>query len=582
MTSKTLIRAGLFSAILALSASWSAISTAQISRAQTHAQLSLPELAPEHIAQDVKIIFDNRSGTQEYVAPTFDPFENLGDVAGTASLRTITQSTAINGQDLYDGAILDLSFFYNDSSGDPYAGGRFEAVTFLSGSHAPIVLRDSRALECASDVRHTSFDHGFHLNSGFYYPYGHYIGHSRFGRSSFGNRFSGRSFGRNFGRSGFSRFIGPGRFGRNGFARGFNRNRNGERAPNRGPNRDRADRRPNNDNGNRPPRRPRRDNRVADDVRNGQIRGGRGGNGQVRGGRTNPPTQGLNNGPQGNRGANRQNRTNRADRKARAQRIEHIINTRTSRPQRTSRPARSETRTNRADSNRAGANTANAPRTQTNRADYKKAATKKSAVKQAATKKTETKRSKAKQSAEKSSRSNRSNARNNASSRRSQGRASQRSNRETGHKQRNFFPNDFGYGTTHYSSRQVITSVQTDCTREDLLSVHISGDILEAALNNGLTLIAHDQYGQELPIFIPANYISGLSLALSGQYDNQLSRLDGRPPLTAPQGSFQSAPQNSVPSTTTPNGIIASCPAGTVYQPSNGTCLQEPVGAYPQ
>ena len=171
---------------------------------------------------------------------------------------------------------------------------------------------------------------------------------------------------------------------------------------------------------------------------------------------------------------------------------------------------------------------------------------------------------------------------NNASSRRSQGRAIQRSSRNVNRTRRNFFPNDFGYGTTHYSSRQVITSVQTDCTREDLLSVHISGDILEAALNNGLTLIAHDQYGQELPIFIPANYISGLSLALSGQYDNQLSRLDGRPPLTAPQGSFQSAPQNSVPSTTTPNGIIASCPAGTVYQPSNGTCLQEPVGAYPQ
>ena len=170
MTSKTLIRAGLFSAILALSASWSAISTAQISRVQTRAQLFLPELAPERIAQDVKIIFDNRSGTQEYVAPTFDPFENLGDIAGTASLRTITQSTAINGQDLYDGAILDLSFFYRDSSGDPYASGGFEAVTLLSGNHAPVVLRDSRALECASDVRHTSFDQGFHLNSGFYYP----------------------------------------------------------------------------------------------------------------------------------------------------------------------------------------------------------------------------------------------------------------------------------------------------------------------------------------------------------------------------------------------------------------------------
>ena len=67
MTSKTLIRAGLFSAILALSTSWSTISTAQISRVQTRAQLSLPELAPERIAQDVKIIFDNRSGTQEYV-----------------------------------------------------------------------------------------------------------------------------------------------------------------------------------------------------------------------------------------------------------------------------------------------------------------------------------------------------------------------------------------------------------------------------------------------------------------------------------------------------------------------------------
>jgi len=233
MTINPLIRASVASAILSLSATWGSAAFAQTSSAynaqydsqiQNGARTALPSLTSERIAQDVKIIFDNRSGTQEYVAPTFDPFENLSDIAGTASLRTITQSVSIDGQNLQNGAILDLAFFYNQIGGSPHAGGGFEKVLFQSGSYAPVVFKDYRALECAADVRHTSFDQGFHLNSGFYHPYGHYFGHSRFGPIGFSKRgisknlFSGRNF---FGRS----VLGGSAFGFNSFGgRNFGRN----------------------------------------------------------------------------------------------------------------------------------------------------------------------------------------------------------------------------------------------------------------------------------------------------------------------------------------------------------------------
>jgi len=246
MTSKKLIRVTLFSAILCLSTAWGAIAVAQDSRA------SLPDLSPEQIVQDVKITFDNRAGTQEYAAPTFDPFESRSDIAGSASLRTVTRAVSIDGQDLQDGAILDLAFYYNQIGDNPHADRGFETIVFLSGSTAANVLRDSRALECATDVQRTVFDDSFHYNAGFFHPYGHYYGHRRFGHRSYGRRLyrHNRGFGRrDYGHRGFGhdrfggwrrrdgRIVGGGR----GRGRGFERNRNDRRFDNDARSDDRRD-----------------------------------------------------------------------------------------------------------------------------------------------------------------------------------------------------------------------------------------------------------------------------------------------------------------------------------------------------
>jgi len=490
------MRTGVFSAILCLSAAWGAIDLTQEANAQDsriqNTRSSLPDLAPEQIVEDVKITFDNRAGTQEYAAPTFDPFESRSDIAGSASLRTVTHAVSIDGQDLQDGAILDLAFYYNQVSDNPHADRGFGEVAFLSGSQAPAVLRDSRALECATDVQQTSFDQGFHINSGFFYPYGHYYGHSRFGHRSIGSG----AFNRGFRHNGFSRSFGGRSFGGNSFSRndfggwrrrpsGFGRsvNRSEVRSRNRG--------------------------RRRNDARDNSARTG----------------QNFAENTEQSSAANTAANTNPKNRR---------------------RVRTQPTREGR-------------PRPPTSQARPKQAQPAQVSPKQAQPKQARPKAARPKiQPARTQPRS----------------------------KNFNFFPNDFGYNSrAYYGGRQVVTSVRTDCTREELLSVHIPAARLEAARFDGLTVLARDRQGQELPVFIPANYIEGLRLATSGQYDSRLMRFDGRPPLSSPQGQIQNQPQSSFPSRTTPNGIITSCPAGTIYQANNGTCLvdqNEPIGAYPQ
>ena len=51
------------------------------------------------------------------------------------------------------------------------------------------------------------------------------------------------------------------------------------------------------------------------------------------------------------------------------------------------------------------------------------------------------------------------------------------------------------------------------CAREENLSVHISYDRLEAALDTGLTIFVLDRDGQDIPVYIPPNYIEGFGIA---------------------------------------------------------------------
>ena len=565
MTFKNFARVGLFSAFLCLGVAWGAVSYAQDAN---NARAALPELTPEQITQDVKITFDQRSGTQEYAAPTFDPFEDRADLAGSASLRTVTQAVSIDGQALQDGAILDLAFFYNQIGDTPHANRGFETITFLNGDRAPNVLRDSRVLECSSDVQRTVFDQGFHGNSGFFYPYGHYAGHSGFGHRSIGrhrgfNRgFRHRGFGHNsFGHGNFRH----GNFGHGGFSgwrrgshrfggsRGFD-NRGRNRRGRDGRTRDRRDERFNNDQArSRDENRAERLNGISREEakrKNGRITG-----------------QPIKSDRFGN---NRQDDSSR--RRGRNERRNNARNAPQNRPD--IRPdIRDEPNPELRQQNRPTSQQSNARvkapariSSQPVKAPQPKGQTAKKRTKKSQIKKNQPKRSQPKKSPPKKAR---------IQPKRSKA-PKFKSQIRKGSKQFNFFPNDF----RHHGGRNVITSVSTDCTREDLLSVHIPAERLEAARFDGLTVLAIDRQGQELPVFIPANYIEGLRRATSGQFDGQLMRFRGRPPLSMPNdpqgadGFGVSRPvSQSVPSNITPNGIIASCPSGTIYQPDNGTCL---------
>ncbi|MEP1229555.1 MAG: hypothetical protein ABJG88_02650, partial [Litorimonas sp.] len=592
-----------FLAILCLSSSWHGVSHAQ------ERQASLTDLSPEQIAQDVKITFDRRIGTQEYTAPTFDPFENRSDIAGLASLRSVTQTVSIDGQTLQDGAILDLAFFYTQTGDNTHDGIGIESAAFLSGDIAPNILRDSRILECTSDVHSVVYDHSFHRNSGFFHPYGHYYGHIGFAHQSVGYR---SGFNRGFSHNSFTfSNLGIGswrrsssRFNRDSGFRNRNRNRNYRNRGNRRFDNDQDVRRLG-------------ASRAAAKRKNGRvigqpIKGGRvgvnrqreqnlrrGGSAQtgLRQSQINQNLAGQNLAGQNLTGQNltgqnptaqnivsqdqnRQTRTSRNNVRfnrsntrrqsdvqvRREQRDENTQNNKTIKPATrvAAQPPKNRTPKNTSTQRRksTGAEAqSQRKRVKSNKAQFKQTNSKQTKSKQTKSKQIKSKQAKPKQTRSKNS-ANKKRSNTNTGAKRFKSKSSQ-SNRP---KRFNFFPNDFGQGghyNGYYGGRSVITSARVDCAREELLSVHIPAERLEAARYDGLTIVAIDRQGQDFPIFIPANYIEGLRLTISGQYDDQLMRFEGRPPLTVPQ----TQPNQSS------NGLISTCPSGTIYDPNNGTCL---------
>jgi hypothetical protein len=109
-------------------------------------------------------------------------------------------------------------------------------------------------------------------------------------------------------------------------------------------------------------------------------------------------------------------------------------------------------------------------------------------------------------------------------------------------------------------TRNVVRNVDVQCAREEMLSIHISQERLDAARFDGLTVFVLDRQGQEVPVFVPPNYIEGFRQAVSGRVTPSVSYQEPR----------QSAPVYQAPS---PAIESAPCPAGTAKQ-SDGTCLQ--------
>jgi len=112
--------------------------------------LGFPDYTPAQIAADVTTQYNPRTGAREFLAPTFDPFEEDEDIAATVSLRSTDGARDLNNDPLVDGALLDVSVFYTDR-GDRRFGQTREAI-FLNGEVVPTVLRDGRELECSARV----------------------------------------------------------------------------------------------------------------------------------------------------------------------------------------------------------------------------------------------------------------------------------------------------------------------------------------------------------------------------------------------------------------------------------------------
>jgi len=472
---------------------------------------------------------------------------------------------------------VEIDFYYNSPSDDPYGGRNYSDAAFVSGDLAPVVLRDTRILECSTRVENVAYIHDIYYSPstysrfGIYQPYRHYTGHSSFG-FGFGSNYFGPGI--NFFNNNRSRF------GRNNFT----------------------------NNG--------RSFLPRTNLPNGGFRGS-----SVRRGLVSPLRTRI---ATGNTNANAVGTNTQTEISPTTQPAtpNNTVLRRREALSRIGAGGRNLTETNLRSPRRATtaapttSPTASAPNSVSSRQSLVRSRIQNSAAnqriqKQNATPRTPTqsvpKTNTSKNNTSKRASSSRSNSssskrnsfsRPNSSSRSSRSNTSSRSSfssrgassrlstpsRSSSIRSRrlNFFPND-GFG-----GRDIVTSRGVDCAREDRLSVFIPNDRLDAARFDGLTLIALDAQGGETPIYIPPNYIQGYRLAETGRVQPQgISPAPQHPAQPQFQQPGFQQPQFQQPGFQQPQfpqqGPLiepAPCPAGTLKQP-NGTCLQTSTTGYP-
>ncbi len=541
----------------------------------------LPSISAEQIARDVTTEFNPRTGARELVAASFDPFEEDPNLAGSLRLRSADGAVAVDGSRLSGGAIVEMDFYYNSPSDDPYGGRNYGDVSFVNGELAPVILRDTRVLECSTRVENVVYNHASYYDrgysSGIYRPYRHYAGHSGFG-FGFGNSYFGPGY-RSYGSRGYfgnNRSYGS----RNSYGTHGRRGSRGHR------NRDRADgRRDRDDDGRRA--RGERDDRARRNARRltdrdiderlsrvrsygtgrtpAEIEGRARGRTPMRAGNPSQRSRIRAASPRTDRAVSEQSQTPRQRLQNERSQTQPSVNRRTrTRNQRSQieRAPREDVQTR---------PTVNRETRSRNSTSPKKRSSSNASSRPKNIKTSPPKRSTPKRNSAPKQRSSRRSSSPKKSIKRSA--PSRRSSSNTSKRKLNFFPND-GYG-----ARSVVSSRSIDCAREDKLRVFIPNDRLDAARFDGLTLIALDAQGGETPIYLPPNYIEGYRMAATG-------RVRAQGIQTSPQ---YSVPQPAIPQYTTPQYIApaprttieaAPCPSGTTKQ-ADGTCLQVGSTGYP-
>ena len=540
MTYFSHIRAGLIASALLLTTALASPAIAE----------TLPEISPRQIASDVKMQYNPQTGAREYIAPSFDPFEEDRDMAGTASLRSVSQATTIDGRSVRGGALLDMTFYYNSASNDPYDTRGYEDAVYLSGEYAPVTRRDNRILECNEKVQDVVYYHEDYyrpsLYVNLYRPYRHYRGHYGYGRAY------GYDYGRGYGGH-------RGYYGGRGYRRGFDGDR--RRSRNRRNTTDRLI-----------------DRAVDEARRTATPREDRAATG-----RSLDRTPSVRQDRDEDRRADRNRRRDRAERRRVAnegffggpRRLGTYAGPagRRSQPGRTAAP-RATTRTDRAP------RTESAPRVKkkglfgavTQRAATRAAASRPAPTPRAATPAPRAAapapRVKRAAPAPRPKRAERSRpARAERAVKRAREIKSRNAPRRNTGRKGNTKLRLMGFMPMASSwSRNVVRNVDTQCAREEMLTLHIPQERLDAARFDGLTVLVLDRSGQEIPVFVPPNYIEGFRQAVNGRVAPNVSYQAPNPSAPATRGPVYQEPR--------PYGIEpAACPAGTTKQ-SDGTCLQ--------
>ncbi len=147
---------------------------------------SLPALSPQQIAADVESRFDPLTGRTEYYAPDFDPFENDSRLAGSAALRSASSGISRDGVSLTGGAYIDVTALYAAGSRDPYDAKGLEHAVFMNGEPVNIMSYDVQTLDCTRDTTRIVYDDGYYRGAnyghvgGIYRAYPRYRGHSHY------------------------------------------------------------------------------------------------------------------------------------------------------------------------------------------------------------------------------------------------------------------------------------------------------------------------------------------------------------------------------------------------------------------
>ncbi len=133
----------------------------------------LPQMTPSAIAADSTRSYDSSTGISIVTAPTFDPFEQDETLAGKASLRTGASAITIDGKTVHGGAFLDLTMIYTTPSEDPYDMRGFEQSVYISGQPVSRIKHDMRTLDCSSNTTEVVYQDGYYDS---YNSYGYLAG----------------------------------------------------------------------------------------------------------------------------------------------------------------------------------------------------------------------------------------------------------------------------------------------------------------------------------------------------------------------------------------------------------------------